>query len=71
VRSSPHDRDDPGKPWIAWDDKAAREALVSALANSEALGHDVAVGEPLLPGRDDAGVAVDVGPAQPAASPAA
>jgi transposase len=28
-----HDWDDPGKPQIAWDDKAARDALVSALVN--------------------------------------
>jgi DDE family transposase/transposase-like protein DUF772 len=28
-----HDWDDPGKPAIAWDDKQAREALVSALVN--------------------------------------
>lgn len=28
-----HDYDDPGKPAIAWDDEAAREALVSALVN--------------------------------------
>jgi hypothetical protein len=28
-----HDYDDPGKPDIAWDDKAARDALVSALVN--------------------------------------
>lgn len=28
-----HDWDDPGKPPIAWDDKAARDALVSALVN--------------------------------------
>jgi transposase len=28
-----HDWDDPGKPQIAWDDRAAREALVSALVN--------------------------------------
>ncbi len=28
-----HDYDDPGKPAIAWDDKPAREALVSALVN--------------------------------------
>ena len=28
-----HDYDDPGKPAIAWDDKTAREALVSALVN--------------------------------------
>jgi transposase len=28
-----HDFDDPGKPQIAWDDKAARDYLVSALVN--------------------------------------
>jgi hypothetical protein len=28
-----HDWDDPGKPQIAWDDKAARDRLVSALVN--------------------------------------
>jgi hypothetical protein len=28
-----HDWDDPGKPRIAWDDKTARDALVSALVN--------------------------------------
>jgi len=28
-----HDWDDPGKPQIVWDDKAARDALVSALVN--------------------------------------
>ena len=31
-RCHAHDYADPGKPAIAWDDKAAREALVSALA---------------------------------------
>jgi hypothetical protein len=31
ARCRAHDYDDPGKPSIAWDDKAAREALVSAL----------------------------------------
>lgn len=31
VRCRAHDYDDPGKPAIAWDDKQAREALVSAL----------------------------------------
>jgi hypothetical protein len=30
---SAHDYDDPGKPDIAWDDRAARDALVSALVN--------------------------------------
>ena len=32
-RCHAHDWDDPGKPRIAWDDKNAREALVSALVN--------------------------------------
>jgi hypothetical protein len=31
VRCTAHDYTDPGKPAIAWDDKAARDALVSAL----------------------------------------
>ena len=31
ARCHAHDYDDPGKPAIAWDDQAAREALVSAL----------------------------------------
>jgi hypothetical protein len=33
ARCHAHDWDDAGKPQIAWDDKAAREALVSALVN--------------------------------------
>jgi hypothetical protein len=32
-RCHAHDWDDPGKPQIAWDDRAARDALVSALVN--------------------------------------
>jgi hypothetical protein len=32
-RCRAHDWDDPGKPAIAWDDKQARDALVSALVN--------------------------------------
>jgi hypothetical protein len=32
-----HDWDDAGKPRIAWDDKAARDALVSALVNDATL----------------------------------
>src|SRR5689334_14621306 len=32
-----HDWDDPGKPGIAWDDRAARDALVSALVNDATL----------------------------------
>jgi hypothetical protein len=33
ARCRAHDYDDPGKPAIAWDGKAARDALVSALVN--------------------------------------
>jgi len=33
ARCHAHDWDDPGKPAVAWDDQAAREALVSALVN--------------------------------------
>jgi Transposase domain (DUF772) len=36
-RCDTHDWDDPGKPSIAWDDQAAREALVSALVNDANL----------------------------------
>ena len=32
-----HDYGDPGKPAIAWDDKAARDALVSALVNDAGI----------------------------------
>jgi Transposase DDE domain/Transposase domain (DUF772) len=32
-----HDWDDPGKPAIAWDDRAARDGLVSALVNDATL----------------------------------
>jgi hypothetical protein len=35
-RCHAHDWDDAGKPRIAWDDKAARDALVSALVNDAA-----------------------------------
>jgi hypothetical protein len=35
-RCGAHDYGDPGKPAIAWDDKAARDALVSALVNDAA-----------------------------------
>jgi hypothetical protein len=35
-RCHAHDYGDPGKPVIAWDDKAARDALVSALVNDAA-----------------------------------
>jgi hypothetical protein len=37
ARCHAHDWDDPGKPRIAWDDKAARQALVSALVNDANL----------------------------------
>ena len=33
ARCHAHDWDDAGKPQIAWDDKAARDVLVSALVN--------------------------------------
>ncbi|HEX8762017.1 MAG TPA: hypothetical protein VF734_19040 [Pseudonocardiaceae bacterium] len=33
VQCHAHDYNDPGKPAIAWDDKQAREALVSALVS--------------------------------------
>ncbi|GAA4176091.1 hypothetical protein GCM10022251_77570 [Phytohabitans flavus] len=36
-RCHAHDWDDPGKPRIAWDDKPARDALVSALVNDANL----------------------------------
>ena len=36
-RCHAHDWDDPGKPPIAWDDQAARDALVSALVNDADL----------------------------------
>lgn len=37
ARCHAHDWDDPGKPAIAWDDKAARDALVSALVNDAGM----------------------------------
>jgi hypothetical protein len=36
-RCHAHDWDDPGKPAIAWDDRAARDALVSALVTDATL----------------------------------
>jgi hypothetical protein len=38
---SAHDYDDPGKPTIAWNDKAARDGLVDALVSDahRLLGH--------------------------------
>ncbi len=51
-RCSAHDYDDPGKPRIAWDDVAARDALVDALVR-DALAVVQAVGEqPPGPGAD-------------------
>jgi hypothetical protein len=50
-----HDYDDPGKPDIAWDDRPAREALVSAL-----VGDAVAIIDALNPTEPDAGP--DTGP---------
>jgi len=43
--TSAHDYDDPGKPAIAWDDKAAREQLIDALVR-DALAVLEAVGDP-------------------------
>jgi hypothetical protein len=51
-----HDYRDPGKPKIAWDDKEAREALVSALVN-DALGLLASLPpQPPGPAADAAGV---------------
>jgi hypothetical protein len=49
TRCGAHDYDDPGKPAIAWDDKQAREALVSALVG-DALTLLGAVTDPELEG---------------------
>jgi len=45
AQGTAHDYDDPGKPLIAWDDQAARAALVDALVR-DALTILAAVGEP-------------------------
>jgi len=42
-----HDWDDPGKPRIAWDDKAARDVLVSALVNDATTVVDAFAGAEL------------------------
>jgi hypothetical protein len=42
-----HDWDDPGKPRIAWDDKAARDVLVSALVNDALIVVDAFTGAEL------------------------
>lgn len=46
-RCHAHDYSDPGKPAIAWDDKAAREALVSALVNDATAVLDALAGAEL------------------------
>ncbi|MDQ6851431.1 MAG: IS1182 family transposase [Actinomycetota bacterium] len=43
--TSAHDYDDPGKPKIAWDDKAARDALIDGLVR-DALAVLAALGDP-------------------------
>lgn len=43
-RCHAHDWDDPGKPRIAWDDKTARDVLVSALVNDANLVVDAFTG---------------------------
>jgi hypothetical protein len=50
ARCHAHDYDDPGKPAIAWDDKAAREALISALV-TDALAVVVALADAELDGK--------------------
>jgi len=65
-----HDYGDPGKPAIAWDDKAARDALVSALVNdaTAVLGAFAAADLEEKPGRAVALLALvagqDVEPAE-------
>jgi DDE family transposase/transposase-like protein DUF772 len=56
-RCHAHDYDDPGKPAIAWDDKQAREALVSALV-SDALAVVEALADAELVGRAAEAVAL-------------
>lgn len=46
-RCHAHDWDDPGKPRIAWDDKAARDVLVSALVNDALIVVDAFTGAQL------------------------
>ena len=59
ARCRAHDYDDPGKPAIAWDDKAAREALVSALvADAVTLLDAVTVTETVTAADDKAAQAV-------------
>ncbi len=56
ARCRAHDYDDPGKPRIAWDDPAARDALVDALVR-DALTVVAAVGEqPPGPAADAVGL---------------
>lgn len=52
-RCSAHDYDDPGKPSIAWDDAAARAALVDALVR-DALAVLAGLGEMTDPATSDA-----------------
>lgn len=49
-----HNWDDPGKPRIAWDDKAARDALVSALVNDANTVIDGLAGARLEPAAAEA-----------------
>jgi hypothetical protein len=46
-RCHAHDWDDPGKPRIAWDDKSARDGLVSALVNDALIVIDAFTGAKL------------------------
>jgi hypothetical protein len=56
-RCRAHDYDNPGKPAIAWDDKAAREALVSALV-TDALAVVQALSDTKLEGKAAEAVAL-------------
>jgi hypothetical protein len=53
-RCSAHDYDDPGKPAIAWNDPAAREALVDALVRDALAVLDAVPGEQSDPKAADA-----------------
>ena len=57
ARCRAHDYDDPGKPAIAWDDKAARDALVSALV-TDAIAVVEALSGAELDGKAAAAVAL-------------
>src|SRR4030081_3448592 len=61
TRCGAHDYDDPGKPAIAWDDKQAREALVSALVGDALTVLGAVADAPLQGTAAQAGAVVAVG----------